>query len=327
MTNLAALVGMRQACAAIGIARATMQRRVKPRLRTVAKSRARSERALTDEERAAILAVAHTERFADYSVREIYATLLDEGTYLGSISTMYRVLRDAGETRERRRLATHPAAIKPELAATAPNQVWSWDITKLLGPQKWTYYHLYVVLDVYSRYVVGWRLEARESAALATELFTETIAKENVDPTLLTVHSDGGTSMTSKTLTQLFADLGVVKSRSRPHVSNDNPFIESHYKTLKYCPTYPGAFANIEQARAYCRRFFAWYNAEHRHSGIALLTPEDVHLGRVDQRRQARSDVLQAAYARNPNRFVNGTPEPPALEPTVFINQPETIAA
>ena len=327
MTNLAALVGMRQACAAIGIARATMQRRVKPRLRTVAKSRARSERALTDEERAAILAVAHTERFADYSVREIYAKLLDEGTYLGSISTMYRVLRDAGETRERRRLATHPAAIKPELAATAPNQVWSWDITKLLGPQKWTYYHLYVVLDVYSRYVVGWRLEARESAALATELFTETIAKENVNPTLLTVHSDGGTSMTSKTLTQLFADLGVVKSRSRPHVSNDNPFIESHYKTLKYCPTYPGAFANIEQARSYCRRFFAWYNAEHRRSGIALLTPEDVHLGRVDQRRQARRDVLQAAYARNPNRFVNGTPEPPKLEPTVFINQPETIAA
>jgi len=318
---------MRQACAAIGIARATMQRRVKPRLRVVAKSRARSKRALTDDERAAILAVAHTERFADYSVREIYATLLDEGTYLGSISTMYRVLHDAGETRERRRLATHPAAVKPELAATAPNQVWSWDITKLLGPQKWTYYHLYVVLDVYSRYVVGWRLEARESATLATELFTETIAKEHVDPTLLTVHSDGGTSMTSKTLTQLFADLGVVKSRSRPHVSNDNPFIESHYKTLKYCPSYPGRFSNIEQARAYCRRFFAWYNAEHRDSGIALLTPEDVHRGRVDQRRQARRGVLQAAYARNPQRFVNGTPEPPALELTVFINPPEPIAA
>ncbi len=198
---------------------------------------------------------------------------------------------------------------------------------KLLGPQKWTYYHLYVVLDVYSRYVVGWRLEARESATLATELFTETIAKEHVDPTLLTVHSDGGTSMTSKTLTQLFADLGVVKSRSRPHVSNDNPFIESHYKTLKYCPSYPGRFSNIEQARAYCRRFFAWYNAEHRHSGIALLTPEDVHRGRVDQRRQARRGVLQAAYARNPQRFVNGTPEPPALELTVFINPPEPIAA
>ena len=327
MTTLAATIGMRQACAAIGVARATMQRRIKPRLHVVAKGKATSERALTSVERAAILAVAHTERFADYSVREIYATLLDEGTYIASISTMYRVLRDTGETRERRRLATHPAAIKPELAATAPNQVWSWDLTKLLGPQKWTYYHLYVALDVFSRYVVGWRLESRESAALATELFAETISKERVDPALLTVHSDGGTSMTSKTLTQLFADLGVVKSRSRPHVSNDNPFIESHYKTLKYCPTFPGSFANIEQARAYCRRFFAWYNVEHRHSGIALLTPEDVHRGRSEDRRNQRRVVLQAAYARNPSRFVKGTPEPPALAPTVFINPPEPIAA
>jgi putative transposase len=327
VTNLAAVVGMRQACAAIGIARATMQRRVKPRLRVIAKRRAKSERALSNEERAAILAVAHTERFADYSVREIYATLLDEGTYLGSIATMYRVLRDAGETRERRRLATHPAAIKPELVATAPNQVWSWDITKLLGPQKWTYYHLYVVLDVYSRYVVGWRLESRESSALAKELFINAIAKERVEPTLLTVHSDGGASMSSKTLTQLFADLGVVKSRSRPHVSNDNPFSESTFKTMKYCPSYPGVFANIEQARAWCRHFFAWYNTEHRHSGIALLTPEDVHRGRVEQRRDYRRDVLQAAYARNPKRFVNGPPEPPAIEPTVFINPPEPVAA
>ena len=248
---------MRQACAVLGIARATMQPRVKPRVRVLTKRKANSERALTDSERGAILAAAHTDRLADFSVREIYATLLDEGIYLASISTMYRVLRHARETRERRRLATHPASIKPELAATAPNQVWSWDLRKLLGPQKWTYYHLYVVLDVYNRFVVGWRLESRESAALAKELFTETIEKERVDPSGLTVHSDGGTSMTSKTLTQLFADLGIVKSRSRPHVSNDNPFIESHYKTLKYCPTFPGAFANIEQARAYCRRFFA----------------------------------------------------------------------
>lgn len=304
-----------------------MQRRVKPRIRVVAKRKATSERALTVDERAAILAIAHTERFADYSVREIYATLLDEGTYLGSISTMYRVLRDAGETRERRSLATHPTAIKPELAATAPNQVWSWDITRLLGPQKWTYYHLYVVLDVFSRYVVGWRLEARESSTLAKELFIDAIAKERVDPTTLTVHSDGGTSMTSKTLTQLFADLGVVKSRSRPHVSNDNPFSESSFKTLKYCPTYPGAFANIEQARAWCRNFFAWYNAEHRHSAIALLTPGDVHRGRADQRRNQRREVLHAAYARNPERFVNGAPEPPAIRPTVFINPPESAAA
>ena len=253
--------------------------------------------------------------------------MLDEGCYLGSISTMYRVLRAAGETRERRRLATHPARVKPELAATAPNQVWSWDITKLLGPHKWTYFHLYVVLDVFSRYVVAWRLEARESAALAEELFSTAIARERIDASQLTVHADGGSAMTSKNLAHLFADLGVTRSRSRPHVSNDNPYIESHFKTLKYGPTYPGHFANIEQARDFCRQFFAWYNVEHRHVGIALLTPEDVHRDRVDNRRAARRNVLHHAFTKHPERFVRGRPEPPALANVAYINRPESTQA
>ena len=228
---------------------------------------------------------------------------------------MYRVLREAGETRDRRRLATHPSRVKPELVAKAPGQVWSWDITKILGLQKWTYFHLYVVLDVFSRYVVGWRLEARVSATFATESFDRCIAREGVDPTQLTVHADNGSAMTSKTLAQLFADLGVTRSRSRPHVSNDNPMSEAQFKTLKYCPTYPGQFANIQQARDYCRRFFYWYNEQHRHSGIGLLTPHDVHNGHADERRNARRDVLSIAWANHPDRFVHGRPEPPTLPP------------
>jgi putative transposase len=282
---------------------------------------------LGEHERQAILDAAHSVRFADLSVREIYATLLDEGVYLGSIATLYRVLRRAGETRERRRLATHPARVKPELAASAPNQVWSWDITKLLGPHKWTYYHLYVVIDVFSRYVVAWRLERRESALFAEELFAQTFTRENVDPSRLTVHADGGSAMTSKTLAHLFADLGVTRSHSRPHVSNDNPYIESHFKTLKYGPTFPGYFANIEQARDFCRHFFTWYNEQHRHLGIALLTPEDVHRGRVDERRDARRIVLHEACTRHPERFVRGRPEPPALATTAFINRPNSLQA
>jgi len=208
-----------------------------------------------------------------------------------------------------------------------PNRVWFWDITKLLGPQKWTYYHLYVVLDVFSRYVVAWRLETRESAALAEDVFSSAIVREGVDPTKLTVHADGGSAMTSKNRTYLFADLGVTKSRSRPHVSNDNPYSESHFKTLKYGLSFPGRFANIEQARDYCRRFIAWYNTEHRHVGIALLTPEDVHLGGANDRRNARRDVLHSAYAEHPERFVRGRPEPPTLANVAYINQPEAPQA
>ena len=322
MKALAIDVGVRAACQHLGASRATIARHAKPRPLRGASSSQPSHRALREDERQAILDLAHSERFADFSAREIYATLLDEGVYIGSISTWYRVLRAAGETRERRHLATHPARVKPELAAHAPNQVWSWDITKLLGPQKWTYFQLYAVLDVFSRFVVAWRVEARESAVLAEEMFADAFARESVDTTRLTVHADGGSAMTAKSLAHFFADLGVVKSRSRPHVSNDNPFSEAQFKTLKYAPSFPGSFANLQQARDFCATFFQWYNNQHRHVGIALLTPHDVHHGLADQRRDERRTTMKLAYDRNPQRFVRGAPEPPALAPVAYINQP-----
>lgn len=301
------------------------RRRRPPELQT--RSPRTSHRRLSESERRAILDAAHSERFCDKSVREIYATLLDEGTYLGSISTYYRVLRAAGESRERRAIATHPTMVKPELAATAAGQVWSWDITKLLGPEKWTYYYLYVVLDVFSRYVVAWGVETRESEECAQRLFTTAIACEAVDPRQLTVHADRGSSMTSQTLAQLFADLGVTKSHSRPHVSNDNPYSEAQFKTLKYGADYPRRFANLQQARAYCRRFFDWYNHQHRHCGIALLTPADVHHGRSAERYAARAAVLEQAWLAHRERFVRGRPRPPELQSIAYINRPDEAPA
>jgi putative transposase len=328
VTTLASAIGERRACATLGIPRPTIQRHRHPAVLEAPVSRARrSPRRLSAAERQHVLDIIHAERFVDKTVREIYATLLDEGEYVCSISTMYRVLREAGETRERRGLATHPAWVKPELAATAPNQVWSWDITKILGPQKWTYYYLYVILDVFSRYVVAWRLEYRESATLAKELFDWAITRDGVDPRQLTVHADGGPSMQSKLLTQFFMDLGVLRSRSRPHVSDDNPFSEAQFKTLKYMPTFPGYFANIQQGRDWCEHFFPWYNDEHRHSGIALLTPRDVHEGHVDERLAARSATLAGAWQAHPERFVRGKPQAPGLAPIVYINQPDLTQA
>jgi putative transposase len=282
---------------------------------------------VNNNERDHFLHVAHSERFCDNSVRKIYATLLDEGTYICSISTMYRILRQAGESRERRSIATHPTMVKPELAASAPGEVWSWDITKLHGPQKWTYFYLYVVLDIYSRYVVTWRLELRESAQIAKEMFPEAISRTGVDPKRLVIHADGGSAMTAKTVLQLFTDLGVIKSRSRPHVSNDNPFSEAQFKTLRYNPNFPTYFANIEQARAYIRDFLGWYNNDHHHIGLALLTPADVQNGNSSQRLAQRNIVLSQAYEKNPERFVNGQPVAAVLEPTVFINRPEDSEA
>ena len=225
-----------------------------------------------------MLAALHGERFIDAAPPTVYAALLDEGRYLASVPTMYRVLRAAGEVRERRRQATHPPTVKPELVADAPNRVWSWDITKLLGPVKWTYYYLYVVLDVYSRYVPGWLLAPRESAALAEQLLRETIAKHAVPPGQLTVHADRGSSMASKPVALLLADLGVTKSHSRPHVSNDNPYSEAQFKTLKYRPDFPERFGALEDARAFCRGFFSWYNHDHRHSGIGFHTLSLIHI-------------------------------------------------
>jgi putative transposase len=252
----------------------------------------------------------------------VYATLLDEGSYLCSPSTMYRLLRQHGETGDRRRHATHPAKVKPELLATAPNQVYSWDITKLAGPAKWTWYHLYTILDIYSRYVVGWMVAHRGAAALAERLLADTITEQGVQAGQLTVHANRGTSMTSKPVAMLLADLGVSRSHSRPHVSNDNPYSESQFKTLKHHPSFPDRFGCIQDARTFCQGFFTWYNHEHRHSGIALLTPADVHFGRAEQVISARATVLDAAFQQHPERFVRKAPAPPRLPEAAWINKP-----
>jgi putative transposase len=284
-------------------------------------------RALPAAERAAILAALHAERFADLAPAEVWAILLDEGAYLGSLSTFYRLLRQAGESRERRAQATHPAAVKPELIATGPNQVWSWDITKLHGPAKWTYSYLYVILDIYSRYAVGWMVATRESAVLAEKLIAATAAKQHISGGQLTIHADRGSSMTSKPVAFLLADLGVIQSHSRPHVSNDNPYSEAQFKTLKYRPGFPARFGSIEAARAHCQAFFAWYNTQHRHSGLGLHTPADVHHGTAAAVRASRARVLAAAYRNHPERFVSKPPTPPELPAPCWINPPEKEAA
>jgi putative transposase len=279
-------------------------------------------RALSVAEREHVLAVLNCERFADMAPAEVYATLLDEGTYLCSESTMYRLLRERGQTGDRRRHATHPASVKPELVAHQPNSVWSWDITKLRGPAKWSYYYLYVILDIFSRYVVGWMVASRESKVLAERLIAQTLAAQHITADQLTLHADRGSSMSSKPVALLLADLGVTKSHSRPHTSNDNPFSEAQFKTLKYRPDFPERFESIEAARVHCDRFFGWYNHEHKHSGIGLHVPADVHYGRADQIRRHRASVLDTAYRAHPERFVRKPPEPPVLPTVSAINPP-----
>jgi putative transposase len=325
---LAPQVGTRAACAAAGAPQASYYRRHRaspapPRPAPLPHRDRCQPRALSPAERQAILDVLHSERFADTAPAQAWAALLDEGRYLGSVSTFYRVLREAGESRERRRQATHPAAVKPELAATAPNQVWSWDITKLRGPAKWAYYYLYVILDIFSRYAVGWMVATRESAALAEKLIAATCAKQGITGGQLTIHADRGSSMTSKPVAFLLADLGVTQSHSRPHVSNDNPYSESQFKTLKYRPDFPGRFASIEAARAHCQDFFRWYNEDHRHSGLGLHTPADVHYGRAPAVQAERASVLAAAYQAHPERFIRKPPAPPQLPTGSWINPPE----
>jgi putative transposase len=277
---------------------------------------------LAPEERAAVLDQLHGPRFVNTAPAEVYATLLDEGVYLASERTMYRLLAREGEGKERRNQLTHPAYHKPELLATGPNQVWSWDITKLYGPQKWTYYYLYVILDIFSRAVVGWLVADRESAALAEELIAESAAKQGIAPGTLTLHADNGSSMTSKAVALLLADLGVTKSHSRPYVSDDNPFSESQFKTLKYRPDFPQRSGSLAEARSFCRAFFRWYNQEHRHSGIAMMTPDMMHTGQAVAAHAARQDVLHRAYAAHPERFVRRPPAPPPLPNAVYINPP-----
>jgi len=287
--------------------------------------RAPQPRALSGAERVEVLSVLHHERFVDQAPASIYANLLDEGRYLCSVPTMYRLLRAEGETRERRRQATHPATVKPELLATGPNEIWSWDITKLLGPAKWTYYYLYVVIDIFSRYVPGWLLASRETAELAERLLAETIRKQGIMADQLTIHADRGTSMASKPVALLLADLGVTKSHSRPHCSNDNPYSEAQFKTLKYRPEFPGRFGSIQDARAFCQRFFRWYNHQHRHSGLGFHTPADIHFGHADAAQFERARVLQAAYAAHPERFVRQLPLPPPLPGPAWINKPPEV--
>jgi putative transposase len=311
-------------CSSLGVSRAALYRWRQPKLATEPKpARARHPRSLDPHERQAILDTLNSERFCDASPAEVHATLLEEDTYLGSTRTMYRVLADAHEVRERRDQLRHPSYAKPELLATQPNQVWSWDITKLKGPIKWSYFYLFVVLDIFSRYVVGWMVARGEGARLAERLIEETCAKQNISPGQLTIHADRGSAMTSKTVALLFSDLDILRSHSRPHVSDDNPFSESHFRTLKYRPEFPDRFGSLEHARQVCRPLFAWYNAEHHHSALAFLTPATVHHGRADQVLDARHRVRLAAYAVHPERFVNGPPRRQSLPNAVWINPPE----
>ena len=318
---LAEQVGVVPACQALGVSRATFYRR--QRL-TPGHQQPRSTpaRALCDSEREQVLDVLACPRFVDRAPAEVVATLLDEGHYLCSERTMYRILATNQPVRERRNQREHPQYAKPELVATAPNQTWSWDITKLLGPTKWTYFYLYVVLDIFSRYAVGWMVADRENSALAACLIEETCHKQGVRPQILTLHSDRGAPMTSKCTAQLLADLGVTRSLSRPQVSDDNPFSEAQFKTLKYHPGFPGRFHNITAAIAFCRTFFPWYNTEHRHGGIAMLTPGDVHHHRTQSVLHQRGRTLQAAWTRHPERFVRGIPKPDPLPEAVWINPP-----
>lgn len=319
--ELAPIVGRARACRVVGRSRASHYRRRTPPPRRPAGPR-RSARALSQAERARIVDLLNSERFCDLAPAQVWARLLDEdGTYLCSISTMYRLLRHRHEVRERRRLARHPAQVKPELVATAPNQVWSWDITKLRGPYKWSWFQLYAVLDVYSRYAVGWLVTTRESGQLAEQLIAACLDDEGIARGQLTIHADRGTSMTSKPVVQLLADLGVVRSHSRPHQSNDNPYSEANFKTLKYFPTFPDRFTSLAHARTFCDRFFTYYNLEHRHSGIGLHTPADVHHGRHHAVRARRQTVLDDAYLTHPERF-RRPPTAPTIPDVAWINRP-----
>jgi len=267
--------------------------------------------------------VLNSERFQDSVPRQVYATLLDEGEYLCHWRTMYRILDEHGEVRERRNQLQHPVYTKPELLARGPNQLWSWDITKLKGPAKWTYYYLYVILDVFSRYVVGWMVAEREAASLAEKLIAQTCVKQGIEPSQLTLHADRGPSMRTKSVAQLLADLGVTKTHSRPYTANDNPYSESQFKTMKYRPDFPERFDSLADARSWAREFFGWYNHDHRHSGLGLMTPATVHHGQAETVRQQRQQVLLAAYAAHPERFVRGVPVPPELPNEVWINKPQ----
>lgn len=318
-----ALYSVRRICAALGLARASYYRlqRSIPRSPT----ERIHPRALSVGEQQEVLRVLNSERFWDQAPGEVYATLLDEGKYLCSERTMYRILTEHQQVRERRDHIQHFCYQAPELIATRPNEVWSWDITKLLGPAKWTYFYLYVILDIFSRYVVGWMLAYRESAELAKKLIKQTVERHAIAPGTLTVHADRGASMTSNPVAFLLAGLGITKTHSRPYVSNDNPYSESQFKTMKYRPEFPDRFGCYQHAHQFCGEFFPWYNHEHHHSGLGYLTPYEVHYGLAQKRREQRAAVLQQAYERNPKRFVQGVSRPALLPTVAWINKPKEM--
>lgn len=322
--QLSKKMGAFHACKVLGVPRATYYRQKKKGGIIPKASKKRSPLALNDLERQRVLNTLHSERFIDTSPGEIVSILLDENSYLCSERTMYRLLEQHHENGDRRlsRSAKHHY-VKPELLATAPNHVWSWDITKLKGPAKWTYFYLYVILDIFSRYVVGWLVADRESSELAKPLILQTCQKQNIPEGQLTLHADRGASMRSKPVAFLLSDLGVTKTHNRPYTSNDNPFSESQFKTLKYCPQFPGNFGCIQDAKAFCRQFFRWYNNEHRHTGINRLTPRSVHYGEAEAVIAHRNRVLKEAFMRHPERFKNQLPDAGSLPKEVWINPPE----
>lgn len=312
----------KQACELLGASRATVYRRRRPPVAGPPAPRPAPPNTLSEAERHKILDVLRSAEYCDLAPAQVWARLLDDGIYLCSISTMYRLLAIAGENRERRRQRTHPAKKRPELIARRPNQVWSWDITKLQGPERGVYYELFVIIDIFSRYVVAWMVSPAETGELAEAFIADALAGQDVEADQLTLHADRGTSMTSKPVAQLLVDLGVARSHSRPHVSNDNPYSEAQFKTLKYCPAFPGRFGSIEDARSFATAFFEHYNHVHRHAGIGLHTPASIHYGTAPEVRAQRATTLDAAYAANPARFRHRPPAPPKLPTVAWINEP-----
>ena len=321
---LAKKLGVVESCRALAVSRAGFYRYQKTQdTKSKSTSRPKPPRALSEQERKQVLDTLNSELFMDTVPYQIYANLLDEGTYICSVRTMYRILSAEGELKERRNQLRHPAYSKPELLATGPNQVWSWDITKLKGPQKWTYYYLYVIIDIFSRYVVGWMIAYKESATLAKRLIEQSSIKQGIVPNQLTIHADRGSSMKSKLIAQLLMDLGITKTHSRPYVSDDNPFSEAQFKTLKYRPQFPQRFGCIEDSRSFCRDFFTWYNTKHYHSGIGFMIPYMLHYNMAPEIFEKRKQVLFQAALKHPERFPNGMPTPPVVPSAVWINKPK----
>ena len=324
--ELVALVGTKGACLAVGRPRASHYRRSRPPLAGPTKPRPTPPNALSADERETILEALHGERFVDRSPAQVWATLLDEGTYLGSASTMYRLLRANGEVSERRRQATHPPRAVPELLAARPNEVWSYDATALRGPARGIRYDLFVMLDIFSRYSPGWLVVDGQDGLVVRAWIADVLAAQGpIAPDSLTIHADRGSAMTSKPVAVLLADLRIGRTHSRPHVSNDNAYSEAGFKTLKYCPAFPGSFGSLQDARAFADTFFGFYNHHHRHSGIGYHTPASVHFGTATAVRSERILVLDAAYAAHPERFVNGAPTPPPLPGPAWINKPKEV--